>query len=247
MKQYYIYLTTNKINGKQYIGQHYGELADDYFGSGSLILKALQTYGKQNFTKEILEICESREQADEREIFWISYYNAVENENFYNLANGPTIGNSFEFCHKYWQEHPQEFQENIKKWSAAGHKYWQDNPEEHKKSIEKMLEASRAYWQTHPEEQQKHMQKVNQAKEEWQKQHPEEHQAQVERWRQAGSIANSKKVRCLTTGEEFESVSAAARFYNIPQSNISKCLKGERHSAGKHPQTGVKMLWMFIE
>ena len=45
MKYYYIYLITNKINGKQYIGQHYGELEDSYFGSGVLITKAIEKYG----------------------------------------------------------------------------------------------------------------------------------------------------------------------------------------------------------
>ena len=30
MKMYYIYLTTNLINNKKYIGMHHGELNDDY-------------------------------------------------------------------------------------------------------------------------------------------------------------------------------------------------------------------------
>jgi len=49
------------------------------------------------------------------------------------------------------------------------------------------------------------MKKVNLAKEEWQKAHPEEHQKQVNEWRQAGSIANSQKILCITTGKIFNS------------------------------------------
>lgn len=43
---FYIYLTTNLVNGKQYIGQHKGELNDSYFGSGTNITKALIKYGR---------------------------------------------------------------------------------------------------------------------------------------------------------------------------------------------------------
>lgn len=247
MKQYYIYLTTNQINGKQYIGQHYGELNDSYRGSGTLILKALEAYGAENFTKEILEVCESREDANNKEQFWIAFYNAVENENFYNLADGPVVGNGYKFCKKYWDEHPEEREAHIKKWNAAGLQYWKEHPEEAKKSIEKLHEASRTYWDAHPEQKQELMQKVNQAKEDWQKLHYEEHQAQVKAWREAGSKANSKKILCLTTGEVFESACEASRYYNIPQPNISKCAKGERKSAGKHPETGEKMVWMYDE
>lgn len=36
---YYIYCTTNNINGMKYIGKHYGHLDDSYFGSGKVLKK----------------------------------------------------------------------------------------------------------------------------------------------------------------------------------------------------------------
>lgn len=33
-KQHFIYITTNLINNKKYIGKHYGFLNDEYLGSG---------------------------------------------------------------------------------------------------------------------------------------------------------------------------------------------------------------------
>ena len=43
----YIYKTTNKINGKIYIGQHRCDHFDEsYIGSGSRLLKAVKKYGR---------------------------------------------------------------------------------------------------------------------------------------------------------------------------------------------------------
>ena len=182
MKQYYIYLTTNLINNKKYIGQHYGELTDKYIGSGVAFTRAVEKYGKSNFKKEILEIT-TKQEVNERERYYIELYNAFKSEEFYNLTPG---GESL------------------------------------------------------------NVEKINKAKEEWQKTHPIEHQNQIDEWRNAGTKANSKKVLCITTNEKFESISAAARYYNITQANISYALQGKRKSAGKHPITKEKMLWKFI-
>lgn len=245
MKQHYIYLTTNLINGKQYIGQHYGELNDSYYGSGVVIAKAIQQYGKENFTKEILAIT-TQEEIDELEKFYIAQFNAVESDNFYNLSEGGQQGNGWAHAHKYWQDHPEEAkrvqQENMTKLQQ----WWREHPEELKANNEKLIESARKWRENNPHKVQEHMKKVNQAKEKWQQEHPEEHQNQIDEWRMAGSKANSKKVLCITTNEEFESASAAGRFYNIPQPNISKCCRGERNSAGKHPETGEKMVWKYI-
>ena len=59
MKQHYIYLTTNKINGMKYIGKHYGELDDSYLGSGKILKRAIEKYGKENFEKSILSISQT--------------------------------------------------------------------------------------------------------------------------------------------------------------------------------------------
>ena len=87
-KEYYIYITTNNINNKKYIGQHYGLLNDNYFGSGALIKKAIEKYGKENFKKEIIEIVNNYDELNEREKYWINFYDAVNSEKFYNIATG---------------------------------------------------------------------------------------------------------------------------------------------------------------
>lgn len=244
-KQYYIYLTTNLVNGKKYIGQHYGRLDDKYFGSGVVITKAIAEYGKENFVKEILEIT-TQEQIDEVEKYYIQKYNAVEDDNFYNISDGGQNGNGWKYAHQYWLEHPKEAKRVQEHNIQQAQQWWKEHPEEQEVNKQRLLENSAKWRQEHPKEVQEHMKKVNQAKEKWQQEHPEEHQNQIDQWRMAGSKANSKKVLCITTNEEFESASAAGRFYNIPQPNISKCCKGERNSAGKHPETGEKMVWKYI-
>ena len=42
---------------------------------------------KHNFTKEILEYCDNLKHLNEREIYWLEYYNAANNNLFYNKTN----------------------------------------------------------------------------------------------------------------------------------------------------------------
>ena len=46
-KIHYNYITTNKINGKRYVGMHSTDNIDDkYLGSGQLLIKAINKYGE---------------------------------------------------------------------------------------------------------------------------------------------------------------------------------------------------------
>lgn len=59
-------------------------------------------------------------------------------------------------------------------------------------------------------------------------------------------IERSMVVICVTTGEKFESINKAARHYNIKcPKEIAKCARGKVHSAGKHPTSKKKLVWIF--
>ena len=88
MEEYYVYLTTNNINGKRYIGKHHGELNDSYLGSGENLIAAVKKYGKENFSKEILYIAISEADAYNKEAYYIELFNAVESPDFYNISPG---------------------------------------------------------------------------------------------------------------------------------------------------------------
>jgi group I intron endonuclease len=81
-----VYLTINLINNKKYVGMD-TKNDPNYLGSGLLIKKAIKKYGKENFKKEILEYCTSISELENRETWWINYFDACVNNDFYNLEN----------------------------------------------------------------------------------------------------------------------------------------------------------------
>lgn len=87
-----IYLTTNLINGKQYIGKDCNN-NPNYIGSGTDLKKAIRKYGKKNFKKTIIEHCDNLIHLVERETYWLNFYDVENNMCFYNKTNKP-FGNS---------------------------------------------------------------------------------------------------------------------------------------------------------
>ena len=61
-----IYKVTNVINNKWHIGKD-SKNYKGYLGSGLTIKAAIKKYGKENFVKEILEICENLKELSNRE------------------------------------------------------------------------------------------------------------------------------------------------------------------------------------
>ena len=86
-----VYLTTNLVNNKKYIGVD-TKNDSNYFGSGNLIKKALKKYGKESFKKEILEVCDDKESLLIKEKEWIAKFDAVNSKEYYNIHEGGVGG-----------------------------------------------------------------------------------------------------------------------------------------------------------
>jgi len=81
---YTIYKITNTINHKYYIGMHKTKKLDDgYMGSGKLIRRAIEKYGVDNFTKEILYIFDNEDDMRNKEKELV-----ILGEMCYNLCDG---------------------------------------------------------------------------------------------------------------------------------------------------------------
>ena len=53
-RKYFVYVTTNNNNKKQYVGDHStNNLNDKYLGSGTLLTRAIKKYGKEKFKRKI--------------------------------------------------------------------------------------------------------------------------------------------------------------------------------------------------
>lgn len=86
-----IYKTTNLINRKFYVGKD-EKNNPNYLGSGINLNRAIKKYGRENFIKEIIEVCSTREELIEREKYWIKETKAQKLG--YNIADGGWGGNT---------------------------------------------------------------------------------------------------------------------------------------------------------
>lgn len=133
----YIYLTTNIINNKKYIGRRKSDvfLENKYLGSGIHLKKAIQKYGSQNFKVELLEeINGSYEDLINRETYYIKLYDAVNDDMFYNHSYGGK------------EEGFVKGNQNI----ACSERARKLNSESHKKPhSEEQKKAMSDYWKSH--------------------------------------------------------------------------------------------------
>jgi hypothetical protein len=108
---YTIYKITNKLDGKTYIGKHQTTNLDDgYMGSGKLLRRAIEKYGIQNFTKEILFVFDTELKMNTKEIELVN--EEYLKTNTYNLCLGGQGG--WGFVNKEIWPHEKRLEHNRK-------------------------------------------------------------------------------------------------------------------------------------
>jgi len=93
----FVYITTNLINGTQYVGDHSTDIINDnYLGSGIIFNKAKKKYGKEKFKCKILEFFSTKQEAFNAQEKYIIQFNTLV-PNGYNVS--PKGGLHVMGCH----------------------------------------------------------------------------------------------------------------------------------------------------
>ncbi len=154
-----IYLITNQLNGKKYVGQaldieeRWKRHIRDINNYDFVIYRAMRKYGVENFSFEVLEECDV-DKLDEREIYWINELDTYNNG--YNMTMGGEGRNQGKNC--YSDEYQKQY-----------NKQWHQDHKEERKQYKKQ------YYQDHKEE-------IKQSSKQWIQDHKEEKKQYMKQW-----------------------------------------------------------------
>lgn len=216
-----IYIITNKVNGKQYVGlssnikRRWSEhKTPKNTNKTTLIAKAFRKYGIDSFSFEVLEIC-AVEILAEREIFWIEKLSPA-----YNMNNGGEGNNG--------RSMPDETRLKI---SQKLKKRWEQLPMVEKLKISKRLETKKGHHVSHETKSKLSIASTGK------KQSIEtlEIRSNLAKSYMIGNANASKAVAKVKDGkvvETFESSKIAAQSINVHPSCITRALKSNGMSGG---------------
>lgn len=238
----------NKVNQKKYVGithvspcKRWGKNGSGYRNEKQpLFNRAINKYGWDNFDHIILFDGLSQEDACKKEIEYISMYKTQDPEFGYNIQPGGQLGNAgvtFSDKHK-------------KKLSDA--KKGKKLSDDHKKKISESNKGRKSTPKS--EDGLRRLREFNTGKT-----IPEETRRKISqtltgikrspetlRKRKEHSTKNVR-VYCPELNMSFETICDASKYTGVPRSNIQKCLKGERHTAGTDCESGKRLHWEKIE
>lgn len=222
-----IYLRTNLVNGKQYVGQtvNFKRRENDWENrkkySNGIIDKARAKYGTENFKVEILRECQTLEELDKWEKYYIKELN-TKTPNGYNMNDGG-IGNA-----------GLKMSEEIKKLMSKLRR-GKKRPE----FAEKMKgEKNPFFHKTHSKETIEKIKAANKGKTAYNKGKTYEEQFGEEKAKELKQkcINNAYRVDQIdkVTGEvlhQWDCSKDAARELGLEYTNINKCAKGRYKTA----------------
>lgn len=219
-----IYVITNNVNDKKYVGQSYdlerrfrahrNELRRGDHGNSHL-QAAWNKYGEHSFSFEVIEYCPI-DDLDTREMYWIRCLDAFSS-NGYNM----TIGGNGARGYHMSDEAKLRLSESMKQNPT---RYWQGKhlSDEHKEKLrERAKNRSEEY-----------LRKIGEASRRTMA-NPEIKQRMI-------LHQNNKAVRCVELGEVFYSMSEAARRTGASAGNISKVCHGVIKTTGGYH-------WEFVD
>ena len=201
----------------------------NYFGSGLLIKRAIEKYGKNNFIKEIIDECESNDELCDKEKLWINKYNSIT-PNGYNISNGGDGGDTF-------TNHPDK-ETYIRNKSLASKKMWED--EAYRKNFieshvgQKRTEETRKKISESNKDKPKsesHKESLSKAWDKRKIEHPTKKETlEKQRLSMLGKNARNTYKLISCDGKEIivNNLTQFAKENNLQHSNLLKVVKGER-------------------
>lgn len=236
----YIYLVKNIKNNKFYIGVRNCECIpseDKYKCENTALVKEFKTYGKKSFEKSILAIIPNEDLKDTLlEIYSKAYKCELleELEDVSIVTKSKNKGSNNAFARKVICLNTEEVFDTAKE---AGEAYGvcssgisqACNPNIDRKYAGKDKEGNYCEWMYYDE----YLAKTTGEK------------IDV-RIRNGSKSTNKKPVKCITTGEEFESMTEGAKAYGLNTGSIHNSCNLD-YLVGTHPETGEKLEWKYIK
>ena len=245
---YYVYMHVNTINQKKYIGltskipsKRWGKNGSGYrYNKQPAFNRAIEKYGWDSFEHVVLFEGLSKEEACEKEIEYIEKYKTQDPEFGYNIQPGGQLGNL-----------GLEFSEETKQKISDAHK-GKKLSEEHKRKISESCKGHKPGH--HTEEGLRRLREFNTGKimSEETKKKISESLTGIKRspetlQKRKDHSSKNVAVYCPELDMSFQTICDASKYSGVPSSNIQKCLKGERKTAGKHSSSGAPLHWRKVE
>ena len=237
----FIYLTTNLVNGKKYIGQRKiqkcGVDRDEYLGSGILLTRAIKKYGKENFKREILDFANNSDELNSKEVYYISLYDAVDRDDFYNIDCG---GRGYH----YTEESLQQWVQKMNDWRAT-------HPEKAQEIYAKAVAGARKkngenlkrFYAEHTDEFLKRYDKSSVSIKKYIEEHPEEESLRIQKILDKQYERTLFPLVCIERNEIYVAMWHAKQLIGRTAENIKRHLRGMYKWCGKDSETGVRLHW----
>ena len=218
-----IYCIENIVTHKKYIGQSiniyyrwrkHKEALNSNTHDNSYLQNSWNKYGQENFSFYIVEQC-GCDQLNEREIYYIEYYNTLDRKFGYNLKTGG------QDCPTYYND---EIKEKMRESIRNSYNY---NDLRRRRS-----EITRQYWENQ-ENKNRILGKNNVM---FGKHHTDETKNKISKTKKSKHYESWNKnhniVFCAELNMEYPSASQAAKELHLDSGGILKTCRGERYTCG---------------
>lgn len=206
-----IYLWTNLVNGKKYVGQttcfHRRMKTYRYTYPNAYMEHAVKKHGIDNFDITILERDVPLDKLDEREQYWLDYYQSYDLDKGYNICKVAGTTKGVTHTEEWCQKHSEWLKD---KWATD---------EEYRKFWQERMSGEKNYFY---------------GKDFSGELNPMygKHHSQTTKDKMSKKIG--KSVRCVETGDVYTSITRAAQAIGVTRCVVSEALHKGYRAGGYH-------------